>query len=169
MMAEIIVAQGICSAIRPKLLTALGPYGFKNLQIQAWAQDEDGTNRRSDEDSLAPLHVAQITVSDQAAEWCEYLICRYSAAYPGFGFRLMSKPINPKNQRWAAKWNTLPKAWRQEGCTVKLQPEPGKKGQPAQRQLVQQQPQQPKVRQAKRRQPKARTPTLVDKLRNWIG
>lgn len=134
-MADIYAAHGICSAIRPKLLTALGPYGFRNLQIEAWAQDEDGRNRRSDEDSMAALHVARITVNDAAAEWCEYLVCRYAAAYPGTGLRLMSKPLNPRNQRWAAKWDTLPPCWRQKDCKVVLPPQPSKAGKrPARRQ-----------------------------------
>jgi hypothetical protein len=30
--------------------------------------------------------------------------------------RLLSTPLEPRNRQWAAKWNSLPPAWRQAGC-----------------------------------------------------
>jgi len=41
-MAKIIVAQGMCAPIRPQVLTALQPYGFKPLHVESYAQAEDG-------------------------------------------------------------------------------------------------------------------------------
>ena len=120
---DIMIAQGICSPMRPKVLATLAPYGFRAVTVTAWAQDEDGANRRSDDDSLAPLHVCVVSVNRQAARWCEYVLLRNKL------FRLMSRPLDPRNQKWAARWNTLPRAWRQEGCKVKL-PEKSIKPQP---------------------------------------
>ena len=118
-MTDIIIAHGICSPIRPKVATALGPYGVQ-YNAECWAQDEDGTHRRTDGDSMAALHVAQITVSPQAAVWAEYLLCRYMTANPGVGMRLLSTPLDKRNQRWAARHDRLPRAWRQEGCKTQL-------------------------------------------------
>ena len=118
-MTDIIIAHGICSPIRPKVATALGPYGVL-YNAECWAQDEDGTHRRTDDDSIAVLHVAQITVNPQAAVWAEYLLCRYMAANPGVGMRLLSTPLDKRNQRWAARHDRLPRAWRQEGCKTQL-------------------------------------------------
>lgn len=114
-MTELWIAHGICSPIRPKLLTALEPYGVV-FAAECWAQNEDGTNRHSDGDSMAPLHVARIAVNPQAAVWAEYLLCRYMAANPGVGMRLMGKALDKRNARWAARWDAMPKAWRQAGC-----------------------------------------------------
>lgn len=130
-MTDIIVAQGICSPLRPKLVATFAPYGFKGLTIDAWSQDEDGTNRRTDGDSLAPLHVAVVSVRPQAAVWAEYVICRHIAANPTVGMRLMSRPLDPRNLKWAAKWRDLPPAWRQPGC--KAQPQPAQGKQPSRR------------------------------------
>lgn len=114
-MTNIVIAHGICSPIRPKVLTALHPYGVI-FEAECWAQNEDGTNRHTDTDSMAPLHVASITVNPQAAVWAEYLLCRYMAANPGVGMRLLSTPLDKRNRTWAAKWDKLPPAWRQAGC-----------------------------------------------------
>lgn len=114
-MTEIVIAHGICSPIRPKVATALDPYGVL-YNLECWAQNEDGTNRHTDTDSMAPLHVACITVNPQAAVWAEYLLCRYMAANPGVGMRLLSTPLDKRNKTWAAKWGSLPPAWRQAGC-----------------------------------------------------
>lgn len=111
---DIWIAQGICSPMRPKVLATLSPYGFKDLKFHCWAEDEDGTNQRSDDDSMAMRHVCVVSVNRQAARWCEYVLLRNKQ------FRLMSRPLDPRNEKWAAQWDTLPRAWRQEGCTAKL-------------------------------------------------
>lgn len=118
-MTDIIVAQGLCSPIRPKILATMAPYGFVNVKIRAWAEDENGGNRRGDDDCMAPRHVAVVSVNPQAACWAEYVLLRSKQ------FRLMSKPLDARNIKWAARWETLPTAWRQEGCKS----QPSKKGQ----------------------------------------
>ena len=116
-MAKIIVAQGMCAPIRPQVLTALQDYGFKPLHVESYAQSEDG--RRAKDGALVigndrpQCNVAEITVSDAAARWCEYVLLR------SHQFQLMSKPLDPRNELWAAKWTTLPRAWTQAGCSVK--------------------------------------------------
>lgn len=118
-MTDIIIAHGICSPIRPKVTATLDPYGVQ-YTINAWTEDEAGTNPGPDSDSMAWLHVAQITVNPQAAVWAEYLLCRYMTANPGVGMRLLSTPLDKRNQRWAARHDRLPRAWRQEGCKTQL-------------------------------------------------
>ena len=115
-MARIIVSQGMCAPIRPQVLTALKPYGFKGLHVESYAQSEDG--RRAKDGALVigndrpQCNVAEITVSDAAARWCEYVLLR------SHQFQLMSKPLDPRNELWAAKWTTLPRAWQQTGCSA---------------------------------------------------
>ena len=116
-MTDIIIAHGICSPIRPKVTATLDPYGVQ-YTINAWTEDEAGTNPGPDSDSMAWRHVAVVRVNPQAAKWAEYLLCRYMAANPGVGMRLLSTPLDARNQRWAAKWDKLPRAWKQEGCNA---------------------------------------------------
>ncbi len=106
----------MCAPIRPQVLTALQPYGFKPLHVESYAQSEDG--RRAKDGALVigndrpQCNVAEVTVSDAAARWCEYVLCR------AHKFQLMSKPLEPRNEVWAARWNTLPRAWQQAGCST---------------------------------------------------
>ena len=127
-MAKIIVAQGMCAPIRPQVLTALQPYGFKPLHVESYAQAEDG--RRARDGALVigndrpQCNVAEITVSDAAARWCEYVLLR------SHKFQLMSRPLDTRNETWAAKWNTLPRAWTQAGCSVKQAQTPQRQRRP---------------------------------------
>ena len=127
-MAKIIVAQGMCAPIRPQVLTALQLYGFKGLHVESYAQAEDG--RRAKDGALVigndrpQCNVAEITVSDAAARWCEYVLLR------SHKFQLMSKPLDPRNELWAAKWATLPRAWTQAGCSVKQAQTPQRQRRP---------------------------------------
>ena len=94
MSKTIVIGWGACTPMRPKhVLSALKPYGVKVEKLIV-----DGQTTGSE---------AQITVSDAAAEWAEYLILRSGK------FGLLSPPLNPKNIKWAAKWQTLP---AQRGC-----------------------------------------------------
>ena len=103
MSKTIVIAQGACSPIRPKVLTALKPYGYKvghKFEIESyslgydWERGEDG--KPIDQDwSKTQANVAEITVSDARASWTEFLICCTGA------FQLMSPPIDPRNQIWA--------------------------------------------------------------------
>jgi hypothetical protein len=62
-MAEIIVSHGLCTPIRPKVLTALEPYAFKGLKVQAWGEGrfgtDDTTSKTKDTDKLARQHYAR--------------------------------------------------------------------------------------------------------------
>ena len=115
-MAKIIVSQGMCSPIRPQVMTALKPYGFNPLHVEAYAQSDDGQRAKDGAVLIGndrPLcNVAEITVSDAAARWCEYVLLR------SHKFQLMSRPLDTRNETWAAKWNTLPRAWTQAGCST---------------------------------------------------
>jgi hypothetical protein len=121
-MAQIIVSHGLCSAIRPKVLTALEPYGFKGLQVEAWGQGRHGqplTEHMTfpDEDAWVQKHIARITVSDQAAKWAEWLLWQSGHMY------LESRPINPK-LNWSIPLDckaqsslgrgTMPTPWSQQ-------------------------------------------------------
>lgn len=59
------------------------------------------------------MNIAEVTVSDAAATWAEYLLCRSDL------FWLLSKPIDKRNVKWAAKWNgEMPEPWVEAGCKV---------------------------------------------------
>lgn len=99
-MAQITVSHGLCSAIRPKVLTALGPYGFKDLHVEAWGMGRWGMEGTShipfpDADAWVEKHVAVVTVSDDAAKWAEWLLWQSGK------FSLDSKPLNP-HLKWTA-------------------------------------------------------------------
>ena len=132
-MTTIVVAAGLCSAIRPKLLTALPPERYPNVKITAWGEGHwhipcPDSQVFPDADIWVKKHVAHIEVNGDAtfAKWCEYVICRLIAAENnrqvagkgGAWLYLMSKPLEPRNRQWAAKWDTLPEPgeWVQRGC-----------------------------------------------------
>ena len=113
MSKTIVVAQGMCSPIRNKVLTLFQPYGFKNLHVKSYSVSGAGYGRDGAtfaKGAFVDYNVAEITVSDASAKWAEYLICRAKI------FRLMSTPLDPRNEQWAAKWDDLPRAWTQSEC-----------------------------------------------------
>lgn len=123
-MTTIVVAAGLCSAIRPKLLTALPPHQYPNVKITAWGEGHwhvpcPDSMTFPDADSWVKKHIAHIDVSGDLsfAKWVEYVVCRLIAA-DGGNMYLMSTPLEPRNEKWAAKWTTLPKPgdWIQAGC-----------------------------------------------------
>lgn len=125
-MTKIIVSQGMCSPIRGQVLTLFDPYGFKRLRVESYALTESGRRGQDGvgyvDNEPVQCNVAEIHVSPQAARWAEYLICRSGK------FLLMSQPIDPRNEVWAAKWKHLPPAWRQSGCKAPAaKPAPKKK------------------------------------------
>lgn len=150
-MAKIIVAQGMCAPIRPQVLTALQLYGFKGLHVESYAQAEDG--RRAKDGALVigndrpQCNVAEITVSDAAARWCEYVLLR------SHKFQLMSRPLDARNERWAAKWTAIPRAWTQAGCSVKQAQTPQRQRRPQ------------RTRRTKRQQDSG---GFLDTLRGWL-
>ena len=140
-MTTIIVAAGLCSAIRPKLLTAFPPERYPNVRITAWGEGHwhipcpDG-QVFPDSDIWVKRHIAHIDVTGDAsfAKWAEYVACRLIAA-DGGNMRLMSPPLEQRNATWAAKWDTLPEPgeWRQTGCKHKPPKQGTAKQQPAKR------------------------------------
>jgi hypothetical protein len=85
-MATVVVSTGLCSAIRPKVLTALRPYGFKDSDIQTWGEGhyylpEPPFVRFPDSDIWVRKHVAAVTVSAARAKWCERLLWQCGAVY----------------------------------------------------------------------------------------
>jgi len=128
--ATIIVAAGLCSAIRPKLLTALPPERYPNIKITAWGEGHwhipcPDSQVFPDADPWVKRHIAHIDVTGAPsfAAWVEYVACRAINADNGKTgtMYLMSRPLNPDNLKWAAKWDTLPSQgeWRQTGCKHK--------------------------------------------------
>lgn len=143
-MTTIVVAAGLCSAIRPKLLTALPPKQYPNIKITAWGEGHwripcPDMTPFPDADIWVKKHIAQIVVNGDVtfAKWVEYVICRLLAA-DGGNMYLMSQPLEPRNAKWAAKWDTLPAPgeWKQTGCKHKIpkqQAEPKQAARRAQR------------------------------------
>jgi hypothetical protein len=104
------------------VLTALKPYGQKPRAISAYSLFPDGSHGKdgtylggTDKDGnkiYATRFVADVTVSRDSAKWVEYLLCRA-------GWELMSKPLDSRNQQWAAKWGgQMPRPWVGDGCKV---------------------------------------------------
>jgi hypothetical protein len=135
-MTTIVVAAGLCSAIRPKLLTALPPKRHPSVQITAWGEGHwhipcpDGTPF-PDSDPWVKKHIANIDVNGDLTyvKLIEYIVCRLiemenkkpAEQQTGYLY-LMSTPLEPRNQKWAAKWDSLPDPgeWRQPGCNHKI-------------------------------------------------
>lgn len=129
-MTTIIVAAGLCSAIRPKLLTAFPEKRYPNVRITAWGEGHwhipcPDSQVFPDDDIWVKRHIAHIDVqgAPSFAAWVEYVACRAITADNGKTgtMYLMSPPLNPDNLKWAAKWDTLPEPgeWRQAGCKHK--------------------------------------------------
>ncbi len=150
-MKTIVVAAGLCSAIRPKLLTALPPKRHPSVTITAWGLGHwhlpcPDNQEFPDADIWVKKHVAQIDVDGDItyAKLVEYIVCRLIevenkkqvAGNGGAWMYLMSKPLEPRNLVWAAKWDSLPDPgeWVQSGCKHKPPQQQGKQErQPRQR------------------------------------
>lgn len=90
------VAWGLCAPMRPQhVLPLLEPY---HVRIERLEMYRESTHTG-----------ALVTVSDAAAKWTEYLLCRSGK------FSLLSKPLEPRNIQWAEKWQTIP---IQRGCNA---------------------------------------------------
>lgn len=106
------VAKPWCTPARPVALSALQPYHVAILSFdERIVRDLDGNNLFIE---------ASIRVKREQAEWAEYLLLRTNR------FQLVSRPINPKNKRWAARYaGRMPTPW--DIATGRAQPwrEPG--------------------------------------------
>jgi hypothetical protein len=143
-MTTIIMAAGLCSAIRPKLLTALPFARYPNVKITAWGEghwhiDCPDDREFPDADPWVKRHIAHIDVTGAPsfAAWVEYVACRAIAADDGKTgtMYLLSTPLDARNIKWAAKHNKLPDAgeWRQAGCKAVAPTGPAKRKAPARR------------------------------------
>ena len=120
---KIIVSKGICTPIRGAVLTALQPYGVR-FALNTYGRGQDG-ECLADGAPTAYDYVAEIIVSQRAAAWTEYLLCRTTQ------FTLLSKPIDKRNIKWARRHQgVMPKPWVEAGCKIK---QPGQ-GRPAKKQ-----------------------------------
>lgn len=116
-MRKIVVAKGLCSPARAAVISTLAPYGVR-FSIHSYSEGPNGINAEENVPT-AYWNVAEVTVSDQAAAWAEYLLCRSQQ------FTLCSKPIDPRNLKWAVKWDgAMPAQWVDAGCKVSPQPAP---------------------------------------------
>lgn len=149
-MTTIIVAAGLCSAIRPKLLTAFPAARYPNIKIRAWGEGHwhipcPDSQVFSDSDIWVKKHIAHIEVPGDIsfAKWAEYVVCRLIAT-DGGTMRLMSQPLEQRNMQWAAKWNTLPQGWVQPGCKHKIPEQQQAKQAPVKRKKSARKPVEPK-------------------------
>lgn len=125
-MPTILVATPMCTPIRGMVLTALEPYGLACLHVKAYAESEAGTGRDGAgvvKGKPVLRNVAEVTVKEGAAKWAEYLLLRTGK------FALVSKPLDPRNERWAAKWGgKMPVPWQPTGdCKATKAPAPAPK------------------------------------------
>ncbi len=95
------VAKGLCSPARQAITGTLKPYGVVVHNVREYRDD-----------TLSQyMNCAEVTVNSQAAGWVEYLLLRSGR------FQLLSKPVNPGNEKWALKWDRkMPKPWIEKGC-----------------------------------------------------
>ena len=122
----ITVAKPFCTPARDIVMTALNGYGVKvydyserviPVSLADFARRmkiERKTFENLQYGSMAPVFLpmaihAEVTVSEKAAAWAEYLLLRTGKLYvPG-------KYVNRRNEEWAAKHGgRMPPAW-QEG------------------------------------------------------
>ena len=79
------------------LLTALQPYEIPVFDFEEWDVQVNG---------MYICVQARFKVPAEQAEWAEYLI------YRSKNFVIAKGNLNYKNKRWAAKYQSMPNAWR---------------------------------------------------------
>lgn len=110
-MKRIRLIAGMCAPIRDRVALTLAPYGVVYAVEGATWLDTNGLP--TDDLRLARADSCAVTVRDQAAAWAEYLLLRSGR------FRLLSTPLDPRNERWAVQWRgTMPRPWVESGCDV---------------------------------------------------
>lgn len=141
----IILATGLCSAVRHKLLTAFPPERYPSVRITAWGEGHwhipcPDSTPFPDDDIWVKRHFAQIDVTGAPsfAKWVEYVACRAITMdnERGGTMALLSTPLDARNIKWAAKWDSLPDPgeWVQFGCKHTPPTQQGKQQPPATRQ-----------------------------------
>lgn len=114
----IVVAKPYCSPARHIVTGALEPYGVKVYGFREAARMANPLNllrsgQRMEGDlfftlpnALPVAQIAEVTVSEAAASWAEYLLLRTAKLYR------VGPYINRRNQQWAARHGgQMPPAW----------------------------------------------------------
>jgi hypothetical protein len=107
-MKTTVVAAPLCSPARDwltKVEQQLGAYGAARAGLRVAVREVDRQYMR-----------IEVSVSDDYAAWCEYLLLR-------LGYQRIGALLNPKNQVWAQRYLDLAAAgacWQQPGCKTKL-------------------------------------------------
>lgn len=111
----ITVAKAYCTPARNIITGALQPYGvkiygYKEYQRftspRAWLRQQGINDAEPQAQPLPMATFADVTVSEQAAAWAEYLLLRTGKLYvPG-------RYVDRRNERWAARHGgRMPPAW----------------------------------------------------------
>lgn len=129
-MTEIIIAGPYCTPLRNQILTGLRTFGVTSARItdayvlfpngSAGREGTVSTDRNGDWPARQVYHVS---VAPAAAMWAEYLLLRTRK------YELLSPALDPRNERWAAKWGgAMPQPWAVGDCASKAVPaKPGAK------------------------------------------
>ena len=117
----ITVAKPFCAPARGIITGALQQYGvkmygyrdqIKTISPRAWARQQgviaDAPLDMAGEKLLPLATVAEVTVSEQAAAWAEYLLLRTGKLYCPNGY------VNARNEAWAKRHGgQMPPAWNE--------------------------------------------------------
>lgn len=119
----ITVAKPYCTPARPIITAAFQQYGVKIYGYNEYTKTVGPLNAIKNLrvktnaietvtrflDPLPTAQIAEVTVSEQAAAWAEYLLLRTGKLYvPG-------KYVNSKNAKWAARHGgRMPPAWNED-------------------------------------------------------
>lgn len=101
------VAKAYCSPSRVAISGAFRPYGI-------WfdAPDNDHWSKEKDAATGWPMYQwADVTVRESQARWAEYVILSIKTPQGARVFDVLSKPKDPRNERWTAQRRGLPMPW----------------------------------------------------------
>jgi hypothetical protein len=107
-MKTITVAAPLCSPARHWLTQV-------KEQLTEYGAAQAGLHVNVREVAKHYMHI-EVTVSDEYAAWCEYLLLR-------LGYQRLGALLHPKNQMWAQKYLDLAAGacWQQPGCKNQIQ------------------------------------------------
>lgn len=123
-MAEIVLAAPYCTPQRNTITKLMAQYGVTSARItDAYTLAADGRsggeNAHSINGEMPVRQVFHVRVVPEAAEWAEYIVLRTGK------YELLSKPLEARNERWAAKWGgAMPQPWLSGDCASKAKPPP---------------------------------------------
>ena len=121
-MTEIIIAGPYCTPLRNQILTGLRTFGVTSARItDAYVLFPDGTPAPEGSTGTGKngdwptRQIYHIRVRAKAAAWAEYLLLRTGK------YELLSRPLESRNERWAAKWGgAMPQPWAVGDCASKV-------------------------------------------------